>query len=83
MTEPSAARGRPRPQETIARDEKVLELIAAEGELSRAAIAEKLGITPNLAYMSIFRLKRAGLIERTSVEGEGGARQNVWRKVAA
>lgn len=81
MTEAKQTRGRPRPQETIDRDEKVYQLLS-KGPLSRTDIAEKLGITTQHAYMSLFRLKRDGYVERQSGGKEGAdARSNVWAAV--
>lgn len=66
QTEPQAApvdaptdgrRGRPRPQATIERDEKVRALLASEGALTRKAIAEKLSWDPKDAYASLWRLR--------------------------
>lgn len=79
-TEPNSAEsagghGRPRPQDTIARDNQVRELLASQGPLTRVGIAEKLSITPSLAYMSLFRLSREGAVRR--VIGDT-TRSNTW-----
>jgi hypothetical protein len=50
-------RGRPRPQATIDRDEKVRALLAERGALTRGAIAEALGWESKQAYASLWRLR--------------------------
>lgn len=62
-SEPATRRGRPRPQASIARDARVLELIQLQPrtttEIADALKAEGVGdATPGLAYLSIFRLKK-------------------------
>jgi hypothetical protein len=84
MGEPEAPtrRGRPRPQTTIERDTKVLDLVSAAGEagLSRPAIAEQLGegSKPSEAYLSLYRLRKDGKVERKTVDSK-----QVWVAVAA
>lgn len=80
MTEPEAPeatkRGRPRPEAVVARDEKVLGMVAATGEagitrkaLADALVAENSEVKPSEAYLSLFRLRRDEKVKRTSVEG--------------
>lgn len=84
MTEPTTAatagRGRPRPQDTIERDNKVHALLVEQGSLSRTQIAEKLGITTSLAYMSLFRLNKDGRVRRVTAEGSD-AKSHMWEAV--
>jgi predicted Rossmann fold nucleotide-binding protein DprA/Smf involved in DNA uptake len=54
-------RGRPRPQETIDRDERILNLVR-EGPVTRNLIISKTGISPTLVYLSLSRLRREGLV---------------------
>ncbi len=62
---PASGRGRPRPQSTIDRDAKVLELIKTSGEgFTRAEIAEKLDLPGNEVYLSLYRLSRDGQIAK-------------------
>lgn len=61
-------RGRPRPEQTKARDEKVLELLR-ETPSTRNAIAEATGETTNSVYLSLYRLRVAGAIKRVSENG--------------
>jgi predicted ArsR family transcriptional regulator len=79
--EESGRRGRPRPQDTIDRDEQVYQLLT-KGALSRVEIAEKLGIEPKAAYLSLFRLKRDGYVKRTQ-GAKGDAKSNTWEAVSA
>lgn len=51
-------RGRPRPQETIDRDEAVLTALKASGPLSRNQIAEALGEEKVKVWLSLDRLRR-------------------------
>ena len=80
MTEPTegaVTRGRPRPAETIERDEKVLAFLEASRDengqpvaKTREEIAAGVGIEGKQAYLSIFRLKRDDKI----VKADGGHR---------
>lgn len=56
-------RGRPRPLETIRRDEKTLRLLHQQ-PLSRDELAYRLGCTSHLAYLSLWRLRQLGQVER-------------------
>jgi len=64
MTEPEASatdtttRGRPRPDSTIERDEKVLAAIV-EAPGTRKALVERTGLAGNEVYLSLYRLSRA------------------------
>jgi hypothetical protein len=77
---PASRRGRPRPQATIDRDARVLEhMRAVDGGLTKAQLADATGLTGNEVYLSLYRLKRDGHVER--VRGED--QRHVWRVVAA
>lgn len=80
MTE-ATHRGRPRPQDTINRDEQVFQLLANKGPLTRTQIAEELGIETGIAYMSLFRLKRDGFVERGVGSKDDSTKANVWQAV--
>lgn len=64
MTEPeapaadAATRGRPRPDVTVERDEKVLAAIT-EAPGTRKELVERLGMAGNEVYLSLYRLSRA------------------------
>lgn len=69
--------GRPKDPEVQARDEKALKLIVAKPDgLSVGDLAEKLGVSKSLAYISVWRLRTAGTI----VKAASGTRTPTWRK---
>lgn len=71
----SERRGRPRSQETIDRDNQVLEVIKGAADApTREQLAEATGLEPNKVYLSLYRLQRDGAIVRGR---EGG--KHVWR----
>lgn len=72
-------RGRPRPKDTIHRDEQLL-LILQKGPLTREEIAEHLGVNLNIAYLALDRLKRQGKVAKT-VGSRGDARAYTWELV--
>lgn len=53
-----------RPQDVVDRDEAVLQFLRDHGMSSRNTIAAGLEITPQLAYLSLFRLREAGTVKR-------------------
>lgn len=69
-------RGRPRPTETVDRDQRIFDALASHGK-SRVTLASELGIEPNLVYLSLWRMKRAQRVER--LRHDGGW---VWQRVA-
>jgi site-specific DNA-cytosine methylase len=70
----TAKRGRPRPQDTKERDEKVFLAVAgSERRVTREEVAQGVGITGSEAYLSLYRLNKALRVERTR---EGG--NHVW-----
>lgn len=56
--EPTAGRGRPRPDETVARDKQVLEHLATNGPKTRKQLVEELETPGNTVYLSLYRLSR-------------------------
>jgi site-specific DNA-cytosine methylase len=64
MSDETPGRGRPRPANTIERDDKVLAILneTIDTGLTRGEIAEKLGVTGSEAYLSLYRLSRGGKI---------------------
>lgn len=70
-------RGRPRPQETLARDTQVKEQLAG-GPKTTKELAAALGIEPGIAYLCIYRLKRGGEVEKTQAEN---GRNPAWKLV--
>lgn len=71
-------RGRPRPQETIDRDEKILGLLQLSGKLTRNEIMQDTGFTSVQVYMSLCRLRLAGVVGYVGGEGNG----KCWRDVS-
>lgn len=53
-----------RPQDVVDRDEAVLQFLRDHGMRSRNDIAAGLDITPQLAYLSLFRLRERGNVKR-------------------
>lgn len=62
MTE-KKGRGRPRPLETIERDEQVYAALAQE-QRSREDLAKQFGVNLNIIYMSLIRLRRDGRVHK-------------------
>lgn len=78
---PAAAprrRGRPRSPETIERDAQVLTVLREQGPQTRDQLVERFQVKPSLVYLALWRLRRAGQVERTSDE----TARYVWRVVA-
>lgn len=55
-------RGRPRPQETIERDFKILEYLKSSGPKTRNQLAEDLDLSKTKTYLALDRLRRQGLV---------------------
>jgi len=68
-------RGRPRPQATIDRDQKILDQLGREGPQTRNALAETLGLDKTITYLALDRLRRAGLVRICADTAGPGA---VW-----
>lgn len=60
----SGRRGRPRPAATIERDQVVLTMVDPTSGTTREALAAALGVSPGQAYLSLHRLRAAGLVRR-------------------
>jgi DNA-binding CsgD family transcriptional regulator len=63
MQQTAPRRGRPRPPETIARDEAIYRLIA-DGHATRAELAAQIGLDRSLVQQACKRLHKAGRIQR-------------------
>lgn len=72
----SRRRGRPRSQETIERDARVLTALGA-GSRTKEQLVEELALAPQLVYLSLWRLKRDQKVERTS----DGVARHTWTVV--
>jgi predicted ArsR family transcriptional regulator len=75
MSETRRPRGRPRPQETIDRDNAVLEYLNTHGAQSRNALAEALHEEKSRVWLSLDRLRRDG---RVRLCGPQGGPDAVW-----
>lgn len=74
--EANVSRGRPRPQDTIARDQHVYDVLLAHGSAAtRDQIAKLADVKPSHAYLSLIRLRRAGLAQRAT---SGDAQSHAW-----
>lgn len=93
MTEPAVAeqpaptqgtgrRGRPRPQATIERDARVLEMLKTHGAAgaTRTTLVADLNheVKPSHVYLSLFRLRRGGQVTRNQAGGS-----HTWTPVAS
>lgn len=78
--DPSQKRGRPRPQDTMDRDEKIYQLLAQSGPLSKEEVATRLGFANNLVYMSLYRLQRDNYVRRVTA-ANGTKRSNTWEAI--
>lgn len=74
--EDTRRRGRPRPQETLERDDRALASLR-EGAKTTEELAAALGVEKSIAYLSVYRLKRDGRIV-PATEG-----RNKWTVAAA
>lgn len=63
-TQERRPRGRPRPAETIQRDETILGYLEDHGQATRNEIAQALGLDKTKTYLSLSRLRAAGLIRK-------------------
>jgi predicted Rossmann fold nucleotide-binding protein DprA/Smf involved in DNA uptake len=71
--EATGRRGRPRDPGVIERDERVLGALSVAEAKTKSQLAGELGLEPSVVYLSLWRLHKAGLIERE---------QRAWRQTA-
>lgn len=69
-------RGRPRSQEAMERDQQVFSALDDGQVLTRNELAEKLGFTGGLTYLSLYRLVREGKVVRVA----DGTTRRAWRQ---
>lgn len=64
MTEVRRPRGRPRPDETIARDQEILNVLRDHGPQSRNSLADLIGMDEDRTkvYLSLRRLREQGMV---------------------
>lgn len=63
MQQTAPRRGRPRPIETIERDERIYQLLAAES-MSRGQLAQETSLTTDLVALALGRLRRDGRVRQ-------------------
>lgn len=63
MQQTATRRGRPRPIETIERDERIYELLATES-MSRGQLAQETSLTTDLVALALGRLRRDGRVRQ-------------------
>ena len=64
MSENKRGRGRPRPDETIERDRTLYEHLKTNGPRGRWDLAADFNVNVNIIYLSLHRLRRAGLVQK-------------------
>lgn len=82
MAQPATApnrRGRPRSQDTLARDEAVINALRDGGPRTREQLAADLGVQSSLVYLALWRLSHTDPPQVEKV-AEAGA-QHAWRLV--
>lgn len=68
MQQTAPRRGRPRPAETIERDETIHQLLT-KGSRSRGQLAQETGLTADLVALALGRLRRDGRIRQCLQDG--------------
>lgn len=61
-------RGRPRPADVVARDERIYRLLTT-GPRSRNRLADETGLRPSLVYLALDRLRTNGRIRQCIRDG--------------
>lgn len=64
-----APRGRPRPTDTIERDDRILKRLGEAGPLTRNQLADDLGESTSLTYLALTRLRDRRLVKRCLQSG--------------
>lgn len=62
-------RGRPRPQATIERDEKIMEYLRAHGPQTRNDLSAALLLPKTVTYLALNRLRDKGLVRICAAQG--------------
>lgn len=63
-TQERRPRGRPRPTETIDRDQKILSFLEAHGPATRNLLAAHLDLTKTQAYLALSRLRNEDRVRK-------------------
>lgn len=77
MTETRRPRGRPRPAETIARDNAILAYLKEYGPQTRNALAMALLLEKTVTYLALDRLRRDGKVKLCGPQGGPEARWTI------
>lgn len=75
-----ARRGRPRPRDTVDRDEQVFQLLRTGGPTTKSDLAAKLEAKENVVYLALSRLRENGRVRRGAGKADG-AQSNTWEAV--
>lgn len=78
-SESGGRRGRPRSQEAMDRDQRVFDTLTNGQQKTRNEIAEELGFTGGLTYLSLYRLVRENKVVRVS----DGTTRRAWRQTTS
>lgn len=65
-------RGRPRPEATVKRDERILAYLDKNGPQTRNALAEKLRLSKTITYLALDRLRHKGQVRICAHQGGPG-----------
>lgn len=72
MADEKRPRGRPRPKETVERDEAILRYLRQNGPQTNNAIMEHFGLPRMVAWLSLDRLRKQGLVRTCAQQGGPG-----------
>ena len=64
-------RGRPRPQETIERDARILKYLTENGPQTRNTLADALGEAPSKVWLALNRLRTQGQVRICTSAAKG------------
>lgn len=79
VTEQRPRRGRPRPEETVRRDETILQLLKDHPDgLSRNDLAELMNLNTSKTWLSLNRLRNDGLADKVNPEGSQADKDTLW-----
>lgn len=67
-------RGRPRPQETIQRDERLILILREVQDMTKYELADALQVSPSVVYLALRRLKADGRVQHRSI-----GKRHSWR----
>jgi hypothetical protein len=77
-----ARRGRPRPRDTVDRDEQVYQLLRTGGATTKSDLAVKLEQREKAVYHSLTRLRDIGKVRRAPGQRDG-RQSNTWEAITS